>query len=179
VRFLKKNKHFPTAKGNGELRNWLNDQRRHKRRNEKGMMTPLTEERIKLLDDVGFDWSGNPPPGQIVELSKSTIAAAAALRSSRNDDVPDGDNNTDALQDESQAKTEPDYGMSDSNVVMGEMEGLAAETDQDFGISGSAVMLGEEEGLDAAAEMVLDDIEADTDLMQDDDEALATEVAQV
>lgn len=142
-------------------------------------MTPLTEERIKLLDDVGFDWSGNPPPGQIVELSKSTIAAAAALRSSRNDDVPDGDNNTDAVQDESQAKTEPDYGMSDSNVVMGEMEGLAAETDQDFGISGSAVMLGEEEGLDAAAEMVLDDIEADTDLMQDDDEALATEVAQV
>jgi hypothetical protein len=146
------------------------------------MMTPLTEERIKLLDDVGFDWSGNPPPEQIVELGKSVIAAAAALRSSRNDDVPVETNNTDAAQDESQAETEPDYGMSDSNVVMGEMEGLAVadETEQDYGMSDSAVLLGEAEGLDAAAEMVLDDIEADTDLGQDDDDlALATEVAQV
>ncbi len=79
LRFLKKNKHFPKTKVGGDLRKWLNDQRRHKRKNEKGLLTPLTNERIKLLDDVGFDWDGNEAVRKSVDDEKksSTLVSQA------------------------------------------------------------------------------------------------------
>lgn len=153
IRFLKKNKHFPTAKGHGELRNWLNDQRRHKRRNGKGLMTPLTDERIKLLNDVDFNWESNPPDGEAVDETKINAAWSSRLSLSHqsSDDVPEVDNST-SLDNVGQAadtsEMVQDYGMSDSNVRMEEDMVLGA---------------GETEF---------------TDMLQDDDE-IATETAQV
>ena len=42
-------------------------------------MTPLTNERIKLLDDVGFDWDGNEAVRKSVDDEKksSTLVSQA------------------------------------------------------------------------------------------------------
>eukprot|EP00581_Thalassiosira_minuscula_P007726 CAMPEP_0183710168 /NCGR_PEP_ID=MMETSP0737-20130205/5983_1 /TAXON_ID=385413 /ORGANISM="Thalassiosira miniscula, Strain CCMP1093" /LENGTH=955 /DNA_ID=CAMNT_0025938391 /DNA_START=167 /DNA_END=3034 /DNA_ORIENTATION=+ len=59
-KFHKKHNHCYVARGSIDdevLANWIHVQRKHKRNHDKGKKTPLTEERIKLLDDIGLDWT--------------------------------------------------------------------------------------------------------------------------
>ena len=46
--------HYPDNKALGK---WVDKQRTQYRLRREGKQTPLTEERIKLLDEVGFVWS--------------------------------------------------------------------------------------------------------------------------
>ncbi len=130
LRYLKKNKHFPTKKGDRKLQNWLNYQRQHKRKNENGLATPLTNERIKLLDDVGFDWGGNQAVGKSVDDEKKSSTFAPDVAK-----APD-------VEDENQADTSEmlqDCGMSDSVVELGGEDGLAAAAEMVLDASESDV----------------------------------------
>ena len=117
-------------------------------------MTPLTDERIKLLDDVGFDWDGNQTIRKSVDDEKKSSTSVSQACAN----VPD-------------VAKAPD--VEDDNQATSEML-------QDFGMTDSVVELGGEDGLTAAAEMVLDASESDfTDTLNDDRKAIATEMAQV
>ena len=117
-------------------------------------MTPLTDERIKLLDDVGFDWDGNQAVRKSVDDEKKSSTSVSQACAN----VPD-------------VVKAP--GAEDDNQAAYEML-------QDCGKSDSVVDLGGEDGLTAAAEMVLDASESDfTVTLNDDRKAIATEMAQV
>ena len=55
-KFKKKNGHCYIPRENEKLASWLNVQRKHKRNGAKGKDTPLTDERIRLLNDINVDW---------------------------------------------------------------------------------------------------------------------------
>ena len=39
------------------LAGWIHVQRKHKRNHDLGKKTPLSEERIRLLNEIGLDWN--------------------------------------------------------------------------------------------------------------------------
>ena len=59
--FKKKNGHCYVTRQSGSeeecLASWIHVQRKHKKNHDLGKKTPLTAERIKLLDDIGLDWA--------------------------------------------------------------------------------------------------------------------------
>ena len=59
--FHKQNGHCYVTRGSDEesisLSSWVHVQRKHKRNHDKGQSTPLTEERISLLEKLNFDWA--------------------------------------------------------------------------------------------------------------------------
>lgn len=101
------------------------------------MKTPLTDERIKLLDDVGFDWEGNQAVEKTADEKEASAPAVSQRKSlSRTCNKPDADKTHDGKDDTHPLDT--------------------SEVAQDFGMSDSVVELGGEDGLAAEAEMVLD-----------------------
>ena len=67
VAFKEEHGHCHPSRANGikdSLAGWVHVQRKHKRRHDKGEDVPITEERIKLLDSIGFDW--NPGRGTML-----------------------------------------------------------------------------------------------------------------
>mmetsp|Transcript_8018 Transcript_8018/g.14489 ORF Transcript_8018/g.14489 Transcript_8018/m.14489 type:complete len:871 (+) Transcript_8018:145-2757(+) len=59
--FKKKNGHCYVYRNrsdaNQTLAGWIHHQRKYKRKHDQGKNTPLTDERIKLLTDIGLDWN--------------------------------------------------------------------------------------------------------------------------
>lgn len=67
MNFKEKYGHCHPSRANGvkdSLAGWVHVQRKHKRRHDKGEEVPITKERIKLLDGIGFDW--NPGRGTML-----------------------------------------------------------------------------------------------------------------
>lgn len=66
-KFKKKNGHCYVSRVGADeyLAGWIHVQRKHKRNVEKGKDTPLTPERIRLLDDVGLDWNPSQTGGML------------------------------------------------------------------------------------------------------------------
>lgn len=49
--------------GNSQLGTWVNDQRKQYRLMKKGYQSPMTEERVRKLEELGFEWK--PKRGRI------------------------------------------------------------------------------------------------------------------
>eukprot|EP00584_Thalassiosira_punctigera_P017129 CAMPEP_0172568106 /NCGR_PEP_ID=MMETSP1067-20121228/118539_1 /TAXON_ID=265564 ORGANISM="Thalassiosira punctigera, Strain Tpunct2005C2" /NCGR_SAMPLE_ID=MMETSP1067 /ASSEMBLY_ACC=CAM_ASM_000444 /LENGTH=436 /DNA_ID=CAMNT_0013359623 /DNA_START=44 /DNA_END=1354 /DNA_ORIENTATION=+ len=70
--FKKKNGHCYVYRSSSEdiLAGWIHTQRKYKRHHDLGKKTPLTEERITLLNEVGLDWN----PALSGGMAKNTLA---------------------------------------------------------------------------------------------------------
>jgi len=64
-KFHKKHGHcYASRVGDEEvLASWVHVQRKHKKKHDEGKKTPLTAERIKLLNDIGIDWAPSKTGG--------------------------------------------------------------------------------------------------------------------
>ena len=76
MEFKQKHGHCHPSRTNGvkdSLAGWVHVQRKHKRRHDNGEQVPITDERIKLLDDIGFDW--NPGRGTMLHRGEDNWEA--------------------------------------------------------------------------------------------------------
>lgn len=56
-KFQKKHGHCYVSKKNSKLANWIHLQRKNRVKRDQGVVNSMTDERIALLDKIGFDWS--------------------------------------------------------------------------------------------------------------------------
>lgn len=99
------------------------------------MKTPLTDERIRLLDDVGFDWEGSQTVGKSVDEQVTSATAVSQRKSlSRTCNKPDADKAPEGKEDThplDASEVAQDFGMSDSVVELSGDDGLVAEAEMD------------------------------------------------